>query len=372
MAAELTLEQVSCPSGAFCVAVGEHAVGSEVESYAVEYRNGTWSRPQEIVRAPAELEGRSQALSAVSCASETFCAAASAAGAAYVYDGSSWRQAQSSYPRGTLRALSCAAAADCQAIFDVEPHEAFALGFDGTAWSGPALRSELLFTGLACPSPSFCAIGTGQGSVFTYDGRSWSGPTEVGSYIDPLSCASSNFCVGVAQPERIIRFDGRSWSLSEPLAPFAAYALDMEDWAGLISCAEPGFCLAISGTLARYYPASALAAPAPSESKPTLRVSPERARPGARVRLFGSVHEVEEGIECLGQEVELRSRAFGLRHGRPRGFEVVPEPSWIFSTSVRLPAHLRPGRYAITGRFCHAALGATAALRILPSKRGGH
>jgi len=377
---ELEPRAVSCPSPTFCVAVGNHARGANFVGYAATYNGRAWSRPQTIVAEPLEDEHRKQELQFVSCASRSFCAAANAAGQVIVYNGSEWQQAVAGYPRAMLRSLACPGASDCQAIMDLATpvetsgnvtsggvfEEAFTLAFDGTGWQTPAARTTAeSFVSLACPTVTYCAVGTNHGEIYSYDGVAWSGPIGPGGpFTAPLSCASASFCVGIGWPDTTITFDGRTWELSEHLAPSGAFVLGGGSWGELISCAEPSFCLAISGSGARYYPATA--APPGSESRATLRTRPASARPGQTVRVEGSVHIVDQMIDCQeeSEDVELFSHAFAPRSSRTPGIKVSREPSGTFSATVRIRPRARRGHYAVSAVFCGEDLGARASLRV--------
>jgi hypothetical protein len=100
---------------------------------------------------------------------------------------------------------------------------------------------------------------------------------------------------------------------------------------------------------------TALAAPA------RLLVSPSTVHRGGVVRLHGTL------AACpVGDEVTLISRAFPGRHK----FAGVPAvgarigTGGTYSTTVRIPAGRRPGRYAIGGRCGGGNIGVSVTLHV--------
>jgi len=77
--------------------------------------------------------------------------------------------------------------------------------FNGSSWSsGQSLGSGASEPiGVSCPSASFCIAVGGDGSVYTYDGTSWSTKPKVdvvnGEFLgfSGVACLSASFCMAV-------------------------------------------------------------------------------------------------------------------------------------------------------------------------------
>ncbi|SOD72381.1 hypothetical protein SAMN05892883_1780 [Jatrophihabitans sp. GAS493] len=103
------LSSISCVSSKFCVAVGDG--GPYI------YDGTTWTRSN--VRWPATYASESYLppMGVVSCVSTSFCMAVSPAGAALVYDGTTWKSVPFPLPSGaTVSSVSCASRSFCVAL----------------------------------------------------------------------------------------------------------------------------------------------------------------------------------------------------------------------------------------------------------------
>ena len=89
------------------------------------------------------------------------------------------------------------------------------LNYNGTSWSGPTrVVADTYFTGVACPTSSFCAAVDGTGSVLLQNGGTWSNPTKVdpGGYLTSVSCPTSSFCAAVDSAGNALLYEGTTWS----------------------------------------------------------------------------------------------------------------------------------------------------------------
>jgi len=235
------LGDVSCPSPAFCMAVGPPIA---------ERWNGTqWRR----IKAPRG--------GAVSCFSATRCMAVGGE-SAQSWNGRRWR----SLPvraRGqfTLSDVSCPAANECIAVGELlsntSPPQAMAERWNGTRWRlqaatpMPLLQVSYL-NRVDCAGRSRCMAvgwaGPGVGSLAErWNGRTWRAQTHPGPARYPglrdVSCPRAAFCmaVGAGHAER---WNGRSWRPVKPAGRAAATLLS-------VSCARPSRCIATGqiGTL---------------------------------------------------------------------------------------------------------------------------
>jgi hypothetical protein len=375
---ELELSSVSCTSPSFCAAVGNRVTGwGTFAGYSLIYNGHSWSKPALRVKGPTERGYRDAELEKVSCASPKFCAVSNNTGEVLVYNGRSWSEPVKSYPKGRLVGMVCPAISRCIAAVDVFSQEvasftiaeggtshmavppfqeAFALTFNGNAWSVPTVLPVDVGS-LACPTASFCLAfggaakgGEAHSFAVTFNGHTWS-PEQVSSIVGASlsSCASQSFCV-VGGTFSMLTFSEGLWSAPEPL-PVATG----KDLFVALSCPSASFCLALSASgQARYHLTSPRPPPVPSERRSTLYVRPTSVRPGGSVRVFGLVpSRYGQLIPCpAGEQVELFSKAF--RHGRfGRGailYGQVAFPDGSFSVHTKISAHMRAGTYTVEAR----------------------
>jgi hypothetical protein len=214
---ELRFTSVSCPTTAFCVAVGE--------GQAVNYSAGSWSQPSSIDAIGGLL--------AVSCPSATFCAAVDSGGNALTYNGSSWTApSHIDTTAEGIGSVSCASSSFCIAA----DYEGKTMIYNGSAWTTPADTTEPEgIGGLSCASSSFCAAIDWSGNVLTYNGSAWSTPTNIGSAA-AVSCLSSSFCVAVGINGNAHIYNGSAWTTE-------AGVISPSEGDGL-ACASSSFCIA--------------------------------------------------------------------------------------------------------------------------------
>jgi hypothetical protein len=263
------LSSLSCGSASFCVTVGNY--GDEVT-----YNAGTWSKPTQV--------GHEGTIRSVSCYSESFCLAMSGGGEtvmyksgtwsssghisldvasgavacvseslclavgdyAATYNGSSWSSAVP-VGGGGLRSVSCASSSFCAAV-DLHGR---ALSYNGYSWSAPSeIDAQGHLNSISCPSASFCAAvgGYAHGSALTYNGTTWGTPVEVDAEggLVSVSCLSASFCMAVAEQTPNVHsrgyaltYNGSSWSTPSQIDPEVALRS--------VSCASEEFCVAVGG-----------------------------------------------------------------------------------------------------------------------------
>ncbi len=275
-----TLDGVSCPSTAFCAAVGSYTNGPAGPEPLVEGWNGrTWA-PAPVPPPPGSRYGSS--LNAVSCTSAAFCMAVGAY--AYAADhnntlaeewnGKTWDIVPSPSPEITndLLTVSCTSAAFCMAVGSYVMVSGrpgtLVEEWDGRTWAAvpiavPGSTSNELRS-ISCRSASFCMVaGTYSNStalsdqstlVEAWNGRSWSvvasrSPGTAGNTLDGISCASTRSCVAVGSyadgsgyAETLVeKWSGRIWAvLPSPNPKVAPYGSFLSSAA----CAGPSFCMA--------------------------------------------------------------------------------------------------------------------------------
>lgn len=198
-------------------------------SYALFARNrsGTYSRPRRLTTATlrrtwfhSDVDPPSGGgLTAVSCVPSGFCVAGDQSGDVLTYNGSSWSQPVR-ISRGDLpeiTRISCASSVFCIAAFQA------AAGGPGGDWIP---------------------------KVSTWNGSTWSAPTglvaQATGRVSALTCApNSTTCLAGADGAVMSYADG-VWTSVAPLAGIAVTSL---------SCSDPTFCVALTGTGAFTYSA---------------------------------------------------------------------------------------------------------------------
>jgi hypothetical protein len=260
------LDAVSCPTPAYCVAVGDNAYTPLIETF-------NKSRWRVTPPGPAPYGGQ---LLGVSCPSASYCVAVGEAnGYALVYrfDGSVWSASRGSVFQQGLAAVSCASATSCLAVGSpgvnaifmetispeaVKPVPAKAIP---TALAGLGMS----LTAVSCPSTSSCTMvgyqpGGTKTLIGTYNGKALSVVTEPSyAYAPPgkstvplddfaaVSCSAPSTCAFAARNvqlgtggEVVATETGSGWATAS-----VADVIDNGGGANAVSCSATGFCLAV-------------------------------------------------------------------------------------------------------------------------------
>lgn len=195
-----TLNAVSCPSTASCVAVGSYASNSGGSVLAESWNGRAWAR---MAAAPPASSKNDAALTGVSCTSPKNCVAVGSGtgvsgrpsgltGFAEQWNGTKWTGVRVAWPRGTtnsyLTSVSCASAKSCVAAgyFDLNVNaggntgKATAASWNGKAWTvtkvpAPGSGKASLFEAVSCVSASSCAAVGQLGPYKTLEGNGLSG-----------------------------------------------------------------------------------------------------------------------------------------------------------------------------------------------------
>jgi IPT/TIG domain len=209
-----------------------------------------------------------QALSALGCASSTWCLAGAGAGETE-WNGTHW-----SVPQGLnslsgigLDDISCPSTSFCGAITDPCPGcggvtDAGFATFDGSRWTTRNTTTFVDLGRVSCGSSDLCAVtGTSyanrfdpQPAVVLYQNGVVSSAHELptGSGEVSVSCVTSAFCLA-ANGTDYQTYDGSSWS--------AAVAVPTSS-APVLSCGTPTFCVMIAGDGSiRYYDGASWSSP---------------------------------------------------------------------------------------------------------------
>lgn len=219
--------RLSCVSRHFCLALtggpGIDAVTSEPLAYTI-WNGSRWATP-----IPTGLTPPAGGFTALSCATATFCAATSASETTF-YRGHRWS------PTATLPlpssdavyALSCPVIGFCAAI----DQEGNAIVFRHGTWSLDSLG--VMATSISCTSSHFCVAATPRSnsanafvaSFSRFNGSEWTPVRPLRPGIgDPaggsmsVSCAAANFCEAGGALDQVWSFNGKRWSAPLQVGP---------------------------------------------------------------------------------------------------------------------------------------------------------
>lgn len=216
---------VSCASTSDCVAITTGA------GQVVSFNGQGWAPP-------VPLQG-AQGLEAVGCAPSGYCAAVDAEGDAFAERGGSWVRTAGDW--GSVSAISCRSASWCMSTSGGISH------WDGQRWSVPNPHGvSSSFTGISCPTTTFCAAVDQRGEVLSFNGQGWSAPTRIepgqasataiGISPTAVSCPTASRCVAVDDHGGALEWSGGSWTRAvvDPGQPLTA-----------VSCPTASFCVAV-------------------------------------------------------------------------------------------------------------------------------
>ncbi len=132
-----------------------------------------------------------------------------------------------------LTSVSCPSASLCAAV----DQNGNVLTFNGTSWSAPSdADGSRDLTSVSCTTASFCMAVDTASNALTYNGTSWSSTSGTGSSLYSVSCASSSFCIAVDSTGKALTYDGSSWS--------SGVSIDSGHAADAVSCPSTSFCVA--------------------------------------------------------------------------------------------------------------------------------
>ena len=204
---------VSCVSGSECIAVGSYVNPSGVlKNWSGQLKGGSWSN----LTTPSMEGAEEAALEDVSCSSASFCMAVGWAydeGVGYkpvslAWNGTSWETRTPARTSGTSGSVSCTSSTFCMTA---------GYGLSSEVWNGekwvykdPAPAFWGYFTSVYCGSPSYCtAVGGAKGLKYfgiaeVWNGSSWkllppSMDGEVVHGLNGVSCAGLSGCTAVGE-----------------------------------------------------------------------------------------------------------------------------------------------------------------------------
>ena len=323
------LSAISCATTTFCVAVDD-AGRSFVFS-------GTWSK--------ATPHGTS-VLSAVACPTTTFCVTGGGTGAVYVYDGTTW-STRGGVLAGPITALSCASPSSCVALSSTAQAAVLA----GATWSRSTVAVGDAFVAASCTPGGGCTAITFGAQAFVHT-SAWANVGISDGRPAPLtgvSCGTTAFCAAVDNAGRVATFGGSSWTA---LTPTGLPTLSA------VSCAG-AFCMAVSGTgAALAYKAGSWGHPKQVDSAALTAVSCVSVK-------FCAATDASNHVVTFNGTGWIKPSSEGIKIGKVRGFTGVSCASATLCVAIDTygnelvfghgPAvlHLADARYTpLTGVSC--------------------
>lgn len=181
------LTAVSCTSPSNCFAVGSHhnPTRGQVETLVVHWNGAAWS----VMPSP-NLDLDINRFTGVSCASSSFCVAVGEARNYGIvdhigtviqhFDGTTWRIMPSpatGHFYDPLIGIACVTATSCFAvgqsyIGEFGPYLGLIEHWNGTEWTATQTATPELLTGIACASTTDCGAVGGQ-AAYHWDGATW-------------------------------------------------------------------------------------------------------------------------------------------------------------------------------------------------------
>ena len=271
------LSAISCPSAAFCIAVGSSSQGALIE----RWNGGRWS-PQRSTRL-----GAGSQLDAVSCPVRRTCVAVGSArhgGVAERWAGRRWSQLPSPARIGGLKAISCTSPEACSAIGDTDEQYGVQR-WNGRRWTSETVPAQAcdpseicsnILSSISCVSMSTCylagafdiaVIGSSGQDTTTPRAASWHGsawrdervrnvgvcPTRntdvCGTSLIGISCTAHSRCItvgmysdatGVGQP-LIEHRHADAWSPQPAPSPLGPASSQLN----AVSCSSATACTAV-------------------------------------------------------------------------------------------------------------------------------
>jgi hypothetical protein len=274
---DAVLQNVSCPTATWCLAVGRYREGDETLVLAETWDGARWTAVPDF---PASGAAVSPWPAMVDCPAPSACVVATGAVVA-AWDGRAWTTAPPAPVPGStdlqIHDLSCGAPRSCLAVGTVlasGEYQPFAQRWDGTAWMAvarPLPETELDAAAprakLSCATPTFCArlvsamtnnrpLDPGppqlHNAVQFWDGRAWTRPAEPAPFGGPahfllldIDCTAADACVATGwagQHALALRWNGQTWTTH-----WLAQPAESLGWVHphAVSCATTRRCLAL-------------------------------------------------------------------------------------------------------------------------------
>src|SRR5262249_22974431 len=100
-------------------------------------------------------------------------------------------------------------------------HAGHAFGLRNGVWSSPGLvnTGTGTFTGLSCPTATFCMASDSRGAAYAETPRGWRSFSvdTSGGGLTGVSCPNASFCVALDDGGAVYTFHGTSWTGLDPI-----------------------------------------------------------------------------------------------------------------------------------------------------------
>ena len=232
------LDDVSCPTANFCLAVDRKA-----KAYT-RTASTDWGTGTDMAGVPQSSMYQNR----VSCTSETFCIYLTNAGKAAQFDGTTWTRLPD-LPSGGGNSYSywdidCASPTNCVVAagknnFMTSARNGFVVKWDGTAWGAEiGTANNNGWSRVSCPVADDCMV-TDAGGWSRFNGTTMTARATMASGGRTLDCISISECFTGTDYDSAMKFNGTAWSASAPSS--GGETLRMSP----IGCAPTGtFCAA--------------------------------------------------------------------------------------------------------------------------------
>ncbi len=140
---------------------------------------------------------------------------------------------------GVLIAATASGGGDAQSCAAVDG-SGYALSYNGSTWSAPTdIDGTNALTSVSCPTTTSCVAVDDQGGALTSNASTWSVPTSVdpGHSLSSVSCPSTTSCVAVDGSGYALSYNGSTWS--------APTDIDGANALTSVSCPSASSCVAV-------------------------------------------------------------------------------------------------------------------------------
>ncbi|GAA1996174.1 hypothetical protein JL107_07195 [Nakamurella flavida] len=221
--------EISCTAAEFCGAVADN-------------RASTWSGSW---RAPSVLSDDPEEFDRISCGTDGVCVAADRLDAHVLRPGGPTTTTALGTPLDSpvvISALSCASASFCLATVAGQFSAVFT--FDGSTWAESSIgdpSDHVDIRGLSCTGPTFCtAVGDG---TYRWDGATWTRTSDL--QMSLVSCSGPTSCVATGRGSSgggtSATWDGSRWNTPKPMGDATGGP------AVSLACRAGGLCFAVDG-----------------------------------------------------------------------------------------------------------------------------
>ncbi len=198
---------------------------------------------------------------AVDCPAPSLCAAVDNTGRTYTLRSGTWLAPQSfgqSVGFGTAASkvslyqvgrvgISCPTVTDCTAVVGtaVLDWNGATWSEEATPWASSMAPGSAVPVSIACPTTDLCAIVNGDDIVVRKGGDAWT-PRQTldpGRQLDAISCPSRSFCIAADDTGAIMSWNGSTWTGPTQVVPAAT------QYPGVgvsVSCPSAQFCMVMN------------------------------------------------------------------------------------------------------------------------------